>query len=219
MPDKHRSIIQIDTNKNRGLKEKQCSKNFKRMIFHKTKWASWQALHHSEPTRRSQSNHHHEDSKAENQTEICVFVSANQEPANQEKIWGISGTSRLSTDLATKNFFLHFKGKAEVSTLTLDTNFSSLAPNPQYGTSTVTHLYAHMTGEHVFCGHNPLIQGLLRDQLSSPLTIIPLSPLGTLSYHFSCWQHVASMMPKFNQHWSPHAARSLKRFKDYVVKN
>ncbi len=183
------------------------------MIFHRTKWASWQALHHLEPTRRSQSNHPHEDSKAENQTEICVFVSANPLSKNQEKIWGISGTNRLSTDLATKNFFLHFKGKAKVSTLTLDTNFSSLDPNPQYGTSTVTHLYAHMTGEHVFCSHNPLIQGLLRDQLSSPLTIIPPSPLGTHPYHFSCWQHVANMMPKFNQHWSLHAARSLKRFK------
>jgi hypothetical protein len=38
VPDKHHRIIQIDANKNRGLKEKQCSKNFKRMIFHRTKW-------------------------------------------------------------------------------------------------------------------------------------------------------------------------------------
>jgi hypothetical protein len=107
-------------------------------------------------------------------------------PKIRKKSEGYQELADCLQTLLLKNFFLHFEGKAEVSTLTLDTNFSSLDPNPQYGTSTVTHLYAHMTGEHVFCSHNPLIQGLLRDQLSSPSTIIPPSPLGTHPYHFSC---------------------------------
>ncbi len=199
VPDKYRSIIQIDANKNRGLKEKQCSKNFKRMIFHRTNWGSWQALHHSEPTRRSRSNHHHEDSKAENQTEICVFVSANPLSKNQEKIWGISGTSRLSTDLATEKLLSAFRrqGRGKYT----DLRYKLLEPgskSPVWNINSHTLICTH-DWRTCFLQSQPIDTGITEGSIVLPINhyppVPPWHPPLPLLMLTTCCKHDAQVQP------------------------